>query len=316
MSPASTHTEIYRPFEGTLRPHPLRFLPLAASQVRVLQKKKLPLLLFFGAPAIAGVVMSFVVYGKFSLEAQMEAERSVPSLGGDLKEAIMLAAVKTAAETMLEVQNLISLANLQIQAFALLAIGWFGAGLIADDKRLGAHLLYFSRPMTKLDYLLGHMLTASWFGLIAMLGPGLLICIVATFTSPEYSFIKQEWGLVLATIANAFFTVGLLVLMTLAISSLAKRKSFALVALVGLVAASEAVSGVLTGLHNGDMDWFMCGLWNNIVRVCDWIFSLSSGRQVSEFDWQVRWSFAITGGLAAISLAILWLRLRRLEGVG
>jgi hypothetical protein len=217
---------------------------------------------------------------------------------------------------MLEVQNLISLANLQIQAFALLAIGWFGAGLIADDRRLGAHLLYFSRPMTKLDYVLGHALTASWFGLIAMLGPGLLICLVATFTSPEYSFIKQEWGLVLATIANAFFTVGLLVLMTLAISSLAKRKSFALVALVGIVAASEAVSGVLTGLHNGDMDWFMCGLWNNIVRVCDWIFSLSSGRQVSEFDWHVRWSLAITGGIAALSLAILWLRLRKLEGVG
>ena len=209
--PATTHTEIYRPFEGKLRPHPLRFWPLAASQIRVLQKKKLPLLLFFGAPAIAGVVLSFVVYGKFSLEAQMEAAQgSAPSLGGDLKEAIVLAAVKTAAETMLEVRNLIALANVQIQAFALLAIGWFGAGLIADDKRLGAHLLYFSRPMTKLDYCLGHLLTVSWFGLIAMLGPGLLICIVATFTSPEYSFIKEEWGLVLATIAYALFTVGLL----------------------------------------------------------------------------------------------------------
>ena len=311
--PATTHTEIYRPFEGTLRPHALRFWPLAASQVRVLQKKKLPLLLFFGAPAIAGVVLSFVVYGKFSLEAQMEAAQgSAPTLGGDLKEAIVMAAVKTAAETMLEVRNLIALANVQIQAFALLAIGWFGAGLIADDKRLGAHLLYFSRPMTKLDYCLGHLLTVSWFGLIAMLGPGLLICLVATFTSPEYSFIKEEWGLVLATIANALFTVGLLAIMTLAISSVAKRKSYALVGLVGLVAASEAVSGVLTGLQR-DTDWLMVGLWNNVMRIASWLSGLND---LTELGWDVRWSFAITGGLAALSLAILWSRLRRMEGVG
>jgi ABC-type transport system involved in multi-copper enzyme maturation permease subunit len=311
--PASTHTEIYRPFEGQLAPHALRFVPLCASQVRVLQKKKLPLLLFYGAPAITGITLSFVVYTKFTLEAEFEG--SAPPAGLDMKQAMMLAAAKAATESLLEVRNIISMANLQIQAFALLAIAWFGAGLIADDKRLGAHLLYFSRPMSKLDYCLGHFMTACWFGLIAMLGPGLLVCLVATFTSPDYAFIRQEWGVVLATIANALFTVAFLALFTLAISSLFRRKSFALVTLIGLTGASMPVGGMLSGLQN-DMDWMMVGLWSNIARVGDWMFSLSGEAQISDFDWDVRWSFAILGGVAALSGAILWRQVRRLEGVG
>jgi hypothetical protein len=312
--PASTHTEIYRPFEGRLAPHPLRFVPLCASQVRVLQKKKLPLLLFYGAPAITGITLSFLVYTKFTLQAELEG--TAPPAGLDMKQAMVLAAAKAAADSLLEVRNIISMANVQIQAFALLAIAWFGAGLIADDKRLGAHLLYFSRPMSKLDYCLGHFLTACYFGSIAMLGPGLLVCVVATFTSPDYAFIRREWGVVLATVANALITVSFLALLTLAISSLFRRKSFALVALIGLCGASMPVAGVLSGLRN-DTDWMMVGLWSNLMRVGDWLFSLSSGQaQVSEFAWDVRWSFAILGGVAALSAAILWRQLRRLEGVG
>lgn len=310
--PATTHTEIYRPFEGELRSHALRFWPLCTSQVHVLQKKKLPLLLFYGCPAITGITLSFVVYGKFALEGELEGGAPPPGLG--LKEAVMLSAARAAAENMLEIRNIISVANVQIQTFALLAIAWFGAGLIADDKRLGAHLLYFSRPITKLDYCLGHLLTIAWFGLIAMLGPGLMICVVATFTSPDYSFIKQEWDLVLATIANALFTVGLLALLTLAISSLAKRKSYALVAGVGLFGASEAVGGALTGLQN-DTDWMMLGLWNNVMRVGNWIFGIPDGMG-PPFQWDVGWSLAITGGIAALSIAVLWRRVRLLEGVG
>lgn len=311
---ASTHTEIYRRFDGKLRGHPLRFRPLVSAQVRVLAKKKLPLLLLFAAPTIAGIVLSFVVYGRFSLEAELEQHG--PKLGGDLKSAMIVAVAQNAAKTMLEVRNIIAMANVQIQLFALLAIGWFGAGLIAEDRKLGAHLLYFSRPMSKLDYFLGHYLTICWYGLIAALGPGLLICLVATFTSPDYSFIKEESGVVLATVINGLFTVGLLALMTLAISSLVTRKSFALVALVGLIAASEAVGGMLTGLQQ-DEGWMVFGFWNNMVHISDWLFdSLAGPANGSPFSWSPQLSLAICGGLAAVSALILWWRLRQLEGVG
>ena len=311
---ASTHQEIYRRFEGELAPHPLRWWPLFRSQVRVNYKRKLPLLVLFAGPAITAIVMSFVVYGKFTFESQLEGE-SPASMGLDAKTAIAVAVATQAAKTMLEVRSLIAMANIQIQAFALLVVAWFGAGLIAEDRKLGAQLLYFSRPLSRLDYFLGHFMTVSWFGLLAVLLPGLVISIVAAFTSPEYSFVKEQWDVPLAAAGYAVVTVALLSSLTLAISSLAPRKSFALVGLVGIVAGSEAVGGMLTGLLR-DHDFMMVGIWNNLVRIGDWMFSLRGPAAFGAFEWDVGYSFAIVGGLIAVSLGICWLRLRRMEGVG
>ena len=258
-------------------------------------------------------MFSFLVYGKFSLESELQGG---PKLSGDLKTAVLVAAAQSAAETMFEVRNMIAMANVQLQAFALLVIGWFGAGLIAEDRKLGAHLLYFSRPMTKLDYLLGHFLTVCWFGLLAVLGPGLLICLVATFTSPDYAFIKEEPGVVLATVINGIFTVVLLSLMTLAVSSLVKRKSFALVAIVGFVMASMTVGVMLTGLQRNE-DLMIFGFWNNVLRIGDWLFDeLAGPTNASPFEWPVQRSLAVCGALTAVSCLVLWWRLRRFEGVG
>jgi ABC-type transport system involved in multi-copper enzyme maturation permease subunit len=311
---ASTHQEIYRRFEGELAPHPVRWWPLFRSQVRVNYKRKLPLLLLYAGPAIASIVMSFVVYGKFTFEAQME-DQGAPSMGLDAKAAIAVAVATQASKTMLEVRNLIAMANIQIQAFALLVIAWFGAGLIAEDKKLGAQLLYFSRPLTRLDYFLGHFMTVSWFGLMAIFVPGLVISIVATFTSPEYTFIKEQWDVPLAAAGYAFVTVALLSSLTLAISSVVPRKSFALVGLVGLVAGSEAVGGMLSGLMR-DENFMLVGIWNNLVRIGDWMFSLRGPAGFGAFDWPVGYSFAVVGGLIAASLGVCWLRLRKMEGVG
>ena len=79
------------------------------------------------------------------------------------------------------------------RAFALLALSWYAAGLICDDRRAGAHLLYFSRPLTRRDYQLAQLATAATFGLRAVLWPALLILSIAVFSSPDYSFLRQKW---------------------------------------------------------------------------------------------------------------------------
>src|SRR6185503_17346408 len=66
---ATTNTEIYRKFQGELRPASLRFLPLAHAAIRTLTKRKLPLLILYAPPVIATVIFSFVVYLRFSLDS-------------------------------------------------------------------------------------------------------------------------------------------------------------------------------------------------------------------------------------------------------
>lgn len=318
---ASTHTEVYRRFEGQLKPHAMRFFPLFLSQARVRHKKKLPLLLLYTPPAITTIVFSFVVYSAFSFEAQIEGGLDGPSMLADPKAALALTMARGMAQQLFEVRSQIVEANLVLQAFAVLAIAWFGAGLISEDKRLGAHMLYFSRPMTKLDYFLGHFLTVSYFGLLAVLVPTLVICLVATFSSPEFAFIKEEWDVIPASIAHAVLTVALLASITLAVSSVVKRKAFALIGMFGFFTGSKVAGEVLTELTK-DERFRMVDPWSHLLRVGDWMLSIKSrpsdlARQTAtHFDWSPYLSLGVIGGLIALALGICWLRLRKLEGVG
>jgi len=304
---ASTHTEIYRRFDGELQPHPVRWMPLFQSQLRVWTRAKLPLIVLYAPPAIAGIILSFVVYSRFQLETL-----TGPGLVGDGLDAgtaIAVGMARAMVETLLEVRNLIMQANMWTQLGALLAVAWFGGGLIAEDRRLGAHLLYFSRPMTRLDYFIGHFLTVGTFGLLAVLTPGLLICLVASFSSPDFAFVKEEWDVILATIGYALVTVTLLTSIALAVSCLVDRKSFALVGIVGLFAGSELTAQVLSELI--DPRFQLLGLGRNVVRLGDWMFS----GQLN-FTWDPWHSVYVVAAWIAASLAVLWWRLRTLEAVG
>lgn len=296
---STTHTEIYRRMRGELRSRAVRWWPLFIADIRAAQRKKLPLLLLFSLPTIAGVVFSFVVYAKYTLESG-----NVPGVGEPAARGVAMA-----VGSMLEVRTQIAQFNIQCAIFALLVIAWFGAGMIAEDKRAGAHLLYFSRPLTRLDYFVGHFLSVCTMGLCAVLAPGLMICIVATFTSPDFAFLKDDWELVLATIGYSLLFVSTLSALVLAVSSLASRKAFALVATFALLLGSTAVGGALRGMKQ-DEDYFMASLNFNFQRIGDWMFD-----KESVFDWDPAYSLWIVCGVMLASLLVCALRLRRLEVV-
>lgn len=295
---AITNTEVYRRFDGEFRPHPLRFVPLFLSGVSVATTKKLPLILFYVPPAIAGIVFSFIVHGKYTLEAGLTS--------GEMSVGTMIA-VGMAGKLVLVREQVIQSSEV-IRGFTMLVIAWFGAGLIADDRRLGAHLLYFSRPMTRLDYFLGHYMTVCFFGLAAVLVPGLLVCTIAVFSSPEYSFLKHEWDVILATVGYSLLYVGTLAAMVMAISSLVQRKAFALAGIIGLAAGSHPVAVVLWKLRKDD-DFLLFSLWANFESVADWMFSARN----PQHDWDPVWSLLILLGLFVASVTTCAWRIRRME---
>jgi ABC-type transport system involved in multi-copper enzyme maturation permease subunit len=257
------------------------------------------LLLFFAPSTIAGIITSFVVYGKFTVESG-DVEIPDPSV----------AIAMIVAGKLVQVHQLIVQSNYFLRVFALLVASWFGAGLIADDERSGAQQLYFSRPMTRLDYWLGHFLTTAFFGLLAVLAPGLVVCIVAVLASPDYAFLKEKWDVILATVGYALLYVGVLSALVLAVSSVAQRKAFALVALFALVVGSEAVAAVLSELQR-DTDFFLLSYWSNFERIGEWMFGIEPQR--IHWDWDPRYSLAIVGGVFAVSVGFTALRLRRME---
>lgn len=295
---ASTHTEIYRPFQGELTRRRMRFLPLATTGVRVAFKRKLPLLLF-GPSAIGTIVYSFLVHLRFRVETG-----EIP--GMDSQGAAMVA---TAAGQLLAVSNQVINFLIQTRHFALLAIAWYGAGLLAEDRRLGAHLLYFSRPMTRTDYYLGKLGTVLFYGACSFLFPVLTILSVASFSSPEWSFLTEKGDVILKSIAYALLWIGVFSTMVLAVSSLVDRKTLALAGFVGLFIFTEAVGNVMVEIVD-DPHWRLLSLTRNFEHAADWLFDRNP-----HDDFSVGLSLGTIAAWAVLSVTITARRLRRMEVV-
>jgi ABC-type transport system involved in multi-copper enzyme maturation permease subunit len=284
---ARTDTEIYRKFRGSLTASGPRGFALARAQISNAVRNKLALTILFAPPAIATVIFSFVVYARFSLEAG-----TTPSALGDPSPASAIAA--GFARTLIRVRDQIVLFHLSMSYFTLLVIAWYGAGLIAEDRRAGAHLLYFSRPLSRSGYLAGKFLTLLLFALVAVLVPSLVICTVATFASPEWSFLKEEGGVVPASIGFACLWAAVWSSVMLAISSLASSRTFAL---------------LLVGLER-DPSYMMLSLQGHFHRIASWMFGLRH----HELAWDVRWSFLTLFAVLVAAWGILLHRVGRMEG--
>ena len=126
-------------------------------------------------------------------------------------------------------------------AFATLLSVFGGAGLVANDLRTGAILVYLSRPLTRRDYVLGKAGVLFALNLSITLLPGLLLYLAALSLMPARFLQIGMWWVGPAIAAHAVvisLTIGLL---TLAISSLTRSVRVAGVALMVLWLGLEAV---------------------------------------------------------------------------
>ena len=69
--------------------------------------------------------------------------------------------------------------------FAMLLTTFAGAGLIANDLRSGAILVYLSRPLTKADYVLGKLLVLLVLNVSVTLVPAVLLYLVGAALAPD-----------------------------------------------------------------------------------------------------------------------------------
>jgi len=305
---AETHTEVYRPYTGSSAPSRFQFLALARSCIRTAARRKLPLVLLLAPPAIATIIYAFVVYMGFAIE--QGAPPQALGEGGNVLTFLASKMVNNTARQLIQVRDTIVNFHLATNVFSLLLMAWYGAGQIAEDRRLGAHLLYFARPLTRLDYVLAKLLTVAFFGSLSAVVPGLVICVVATFASPEWSFLKQQWDVILATIGFGLFSTLVMSCVVLAVSSLASRRTFALIGVFAHVMLSGALGGILAALQR-ERDFRAIGILQSCARVAAWMFDIPRGFP----RFSLTLALVSVGVTLVLSLWIVWSRVKRLEVV-
>ena len=208
----------YRRYEARSPLHKARFWPITREALRLILAKRA----FLGLLVVSFAPLLWYLGRTYLVTRVPDVARVMPADGRMFGEFL----------------------NIQIGFTLLLSI--FGAsGLIANDLRTGAILVYLSRPLTQRDYIAGKLLVPLALNLAVTLVPGVVLYAAVLALAPEI-FLKWELAWILPAVLAQAVTVSLVVsLLVLAISSLSKSARVAGLGFFGLVAGLEMVRAVL-----------------------------------------------------------------------
>jgi ABC-2 type transport system permease protein len=208
----------YRRYEAREPLHQIRFWPITREALRMILSKRA----FLGLLAVSFVPFLFLVGWIYVVVRFPEAGRMLPVDGRLFGEFL----------------------NFQVWFAFLLSI--FGAsGLIANDLRTGAILVYLSRPLTRRDYVLGKLGVPLSLNLAVTLVPGMTLYAVALALAPD-QFLKWELAWIGPAIVAHALVISLSVsLLILAVSALSRSTRVAGLGFVGLVFGLQMVRLIL-----------------------------------------------------------------------
>jgi ABC-2 type transport system permease protein len=191
--------------------------------------------------------------------------------------------------------------------FTLLLSVFGGAGLVANDLRTGAILVYLSRPLTRRDYVLGKLGVLLALNLGVTLVPAVLLYGLAVAVVPD-QFLRLDHAWIGPAIALHATVESLVVsLVALAVSSLSKSARVAGLSFAGLVVGLETARGVLTMIsHRPEAQ--VLSLQNDLRIVGRLLFGIADRTEVPALYPAVVLALA-----SAAAVAILRARVRAVE---
>ena len=130
--------------------------------------------------------------------------------------------------------------------FLSLAMLFYGSQLIAKDKRANALQVYFSKAISRTDYVVGKFITVGGFAAAVTLVPSAIILMMGLVLTPDHvAFFKESWFIPLTT--GAYWLLLTLVFgsITLLASSLFDKSYMAGVAFIGFMLLTAAFSSIL-----------------------------------------------------------------------
>ncbi len=139
--------------------------------------------------------------------------------------------------------------------FILLLVTITGPNLISLDLRFNALPLYFSRPMTRLDYFIGKLgVIAGLVAAVAVL-PAVGAYVLGVCFSLDLTVIRDTWRLLPASILYGLVIVVSAGTLMLALSSMSRRSLYVGLTWVGLFLVGWMVAFALGTIHHESL-WF------------------------------------------------------------
>jgi ABC-2 type transport system permease protein len=186
----------------------------------------------------------------------------------------------------------------------LIAIGQ--AGLIADDRRTNALQLYLSKPLTRVEYILGKLVPPLAYVLAVTLVPALLLLLLQIVFAGSLSFLRANLFLLPAITLFSLIQALLSAFAILALSSLSKSRRFVSIMYAGVIFFTAAMSQALRGI-TASRTWAVISPGEMLDVIANAIFRAKADSPVPVY-------VAIIVVFVIIGLSVLILE-RRIRGV-
>ena len=206
------------------------------------------------------------------------------------------------------------------QGFLILfLVGFIAPSLISKDVRSRAFLLYFSKPISPVEYILGKLFILTFFIVGVTTLPAIALYLFAVMLSPDLSVLPGTWDIPLRILASTVFLVIPTASLALMLSSLTQETRFASFAWFAIWALGHgawfAILISQTIRMNSDpfepevmqsaivQQWSVLSMYNNLGDIQNWVFGFSPLHEV----WP---GIAALGAITAFSLFVLYRRIK------
>ena len=200
----------------------------------------------------------------------------------------------------------VTASNFTILLFVTLMASVIGSGLIADDRDSMALTLYLSRPITGADYLIAKASVLT--PLVAFVS--VLPLVIAPFVAfllglfpAEVALPAMGVGFAAGALLTAFY-----VSLSLSLSSMTRRKSYAAAGVFAVTFGLTIPAGVLASALNSP-ELLYLSPWEDFLAVARGVYGVSGGL----IDWPG--ALAILLGATVLASLLAYLRMKAVEVV-
>ncbi len=187
----------------------------------------------------------------------------------------------------------------------LMALG--GAGLIADDFRHKAIQLYFARPLTRLDYLLGKAGVVAFFVGLLTLVPAIVLFLLKLLFSGSFKFFLDYPWLLLSIIFYSAFLMVFFTCYVLLASSISKNRNYVIALIFAVYYLSEIASRIFYVIFRSPYSKLL-SIIGNLQQVAAGVFQVKPAQDV---PWYL--SFLVLSVFCLLALIFLRRKLRGVE---
>jgi ABC-2 type transport system permease protein len=181
-----------------------------------------------------------------------------------------------------------------------------GSGLIADDKRANALQIYLSKPLTRLEYIIGKLTTLAAVLTFVTWVPAMLLLVLQMLFAGSTKFLAEHLFLIPAITLFAAVQVFVSSFAMLALSSLSKSRRFVAMMYAGTLFFTAAMYQALRQI-TGSSAWAAISPRDTMNVIADGIFRIQGARAIP-------FPAAVIAVVVLIAASV-WVLERRVRGV-